>query len=104
MSPPIVPPPMTCTRDIVDTTTLPSVFSRSCRWKTRIRFAAVGLASNPSMAAASPACGALPQLDDRVRRRIVLAPRAARDLLARLRGDVAPHNRQLGERQRKPER
>ncbi len=58
MSPPIVPPPTTCTRVTPDASTLPSDFSRSCRWNTRIRFAVVGVASSAVIDAGSPGGGA----------------------------------------------
>ena len=60
----------------------------------RIRFAVVGCANSDSIEHAGSLGGGervavvlLPQLEDRVGRRIVLAARALRDLLARLRDD-----------------
>ncbi len=110
MSPPIVPAPTTCTCFAANVSSLPSPLSRSCSLNTRMRFAAVGLrtsvvtdAGSDGGASKRVAVVLHPQVEQRVRRRIVLAARALRHLLRRLRGDEAARERMQRERLRECE-
>ena len=89
MSPPITPAPTTCTCRALKSTPLARPFILSCRKKMRIRLRVVGCSNSALIEQVGIvrseeriAVVLLPGVEDRVGRRVVLAPRLFRDLLA----------------------
>ena len=103
MSPPITPAPTTCTCARLERRRpcrAPSAAPAGRRCGSGSRRSACSSSDgdrrrgSPAAAQARRRRSLRPQLEDRVRRGVVLAPRALRHLLSRLRGDDAPRQRQ----------